>query len=265
MDTPGFNHTDLPDFEVLKKIADCLNKTYVMINDHVKGRYSQTNSYQQKIQLSGLLYFHDISQIPVGRSSLETFRLFERLCGNNFRRIVLATTMWDQATEEVGAKIEEGLKCIQWRSLIQRGSSVKRFMKTRESAFEILIPIFDTVNETNALLLQREMNELGLQLKDTTAGRSLYAQVDRRVTRLQELVVHFRTKFQQATLNSTSLNNSDIQPLVAEYQQVSEELQKELQEMKIQTPIGERIQRVFKGIDWGRLFRLVLVASHLSS
>ena len=33
VDTPGFNHTDLPDFEVLGMIADYLNKTYVMIND----------------------------------------------------------------------------------------------------------------------------------------------------------------------------------------------------------------------------------------
>ena len=222
------------------------------------------DSYQRDIQLSGLLYFHDISQIPVGRSSLETFRLFERLCGNDFRRIVLVTTMWDQATEEAGTKIEESLKCIQWSSLIQHGSSVKRFMKTRESAFEILIPIFDTVNETNALLLQREMNELGLQLKETTAGRSLYGQVDQGVTRLQELAGHIRTKYQQATLNSTPLINSDIQPLVAEYQQVAEDLQYLQMKMKIGTRMRTRM-RIEMQMILVRISRLVLVAPHLSS
>jgi len=162
--------------------------------------------------------------------------------------------MWDQVTsEENGTRIEEGLKCFQWTSLIQHGSSVKRFMKTRESAFEVLIPIFDGVNEgANALLLQREMNDMGLKLEETTAVRGVYRQVDQQVSRLQELSGKFRTKFQQATLDPTTVTNSDLQQLVTEYQQVSEDLKKNLQRMKI--PIGERIQKVFRGIDWGRLW-----------
>jgi len=172
--------------------------------------------------------------------------------------------MWDQvASEENGTRIEERLKCLEWKSLIQHGSSVKRFMKTRESAFEILIPIFDAVNESNALLLQKEMNDLGLQLKETTAGRGVYRQVDQQVSRLQEIVGKFRTKFKQATLDPATVTNSDLQQLVTEYQQVSEDLKKNLQGVKI--PIGERIQKIFRGVDWGRLFRLVRVASHLSS
>jgi len=29
VDTPGFNHTEIDDFDVLKMIADCFNNTYV--------------------------------------------------------------------------------------------------------------------------------------------------------------------------------------------------------------------------------------------
>jgi len=154
--------------------------------------------------------------------------------------------MWDQvASEENGTRIEH-LKCLEWKSLIQHGSSVKHFMKTRESAFEILIPIFDAVNESNALLLQREMNDLGLQLKETTAGRGVYRQVDQQVSWLQEIVGKFRTKFKQATLDPATVTNSDLQQLVTEYQQVSEDL-KNLPGLKI--PIGERIQKIFRGVD----------------
>jgi len=223
-----------------------------------KDRYSQTDSYQRKIQLSGLLYFHDISFVPVDRRSLESFRVFERLCGNDFRRIVLVTTMWDQVTsEENGTRIEEGLKCFQWKSLIQHGSSVKRFMKTRESAFEVLIPIFDGVNEgANALLLQREMNDFGLKLEETTAVRG-HRQVDQQ-SRHQEPVGKFRTLFKRATLDPATVTNSDLQQLVTEYQQLSEDLKKNLQGVKIPNPHGVHPSR-------GPLFKLALVTSYLSS
>ncbi len=153
--------------------------------------------------------------------------------------------MWDLVVEQIGTRTEEDLKCREWSSLIQLGSSVQRFTNTRESAFEILTPIFDGVNERNTLLLQKEMNGLGLQLKETTAGIGLYHQLDQQVSRHQNLLGLFRGELRRMTLSP-----DDLQRLVTEYQALSTDLQcstKNLQRMKI--PIGERIQKVFRGID----------------
>jgi len=77
---------------------------------------------------------------------LKNLRMFENLCGEDFNGIILTTTMWSEVDEELGAERELELKEEYWRSMIERGSSVKRFLYTRQSAFEILMPIFEEVD-----------------------------------------------------------------------------------------------------------------------
>jgi len=116
-------------------------------------------------------------------TSLKHFRFFEKLCGKDFTNIVLTTTMWGDVDEQLGAMREKELESEYWRPMVERGSPIKRFYYTRESALEILAPIFDEVHKRSSLLLQTEVNEHGIQLKDTSAGKVLYTQPE-------ELVLH---------------------------------------------------------------------------
>src|SRR6266540_4180864 len=194
-------------------------------------------SYKRDIQLTGLLYFHRISDNRMAGSPLKNLRLFEKLCGEQFNNIVLTTTMWNDVEEEVGNKREEELKSEFWRTMLDRGASINRFLNTRESAFDILTPIFEEVNKRSALLLQKEMNDLKLQLKETSAGKTLYLALEDLLKRQQTTLSKIRSE-----LKEPNLDDDELKLLMDEYQNLDGQLQRareDLQKMKIS--IGERI------------------------
>ncbi len=187
-------------------------------------------------------------------SPLKNLRFFDELCGEDFNNIVLTTTMWNDVEEEVGKKREEELKSEFWRTMLGRGASIRRFFNTRESAFDILTPIFEEVNKRSALLLQKEMNDLNLQLKETSAGKTLYLALEDLLKRQQTTLSKIRSE-----LKEPNLDDDELKLLMDEYQNLDGQLQRareDLQKMKIS--IGERILQIARSIDWTRLFRSVL-------
>jgi len=183
---------------------------------------------------------------------LRNLRVFEKLCGENLNNIVLTTTMWDEVEEEEGRRREDELKDKFWKTMIERGSSVKRFLNTRESAFDVLAPIFEEVNRTNVLLLQKEMTDLKMQLKETSAGKALSLNFEDLVTRQQTLLRKLRSE-----LRESKLNPDELQQLAEESGKLSEQLRRATEDLGKKISIGERIQQFSRSIDWTRLFRLV--------
>jgi hypothetical protein len=177
--------------------------------------------YKKKIKIDGLLYFHRISDNRMGQTPLKNLRLFEKLCGKDYNRIVLTTTMWEDVDEETGSKREQELKDVFWKSLVERGTSVRRFLRTRNSALDVLGPIFDEINKKSALLIQQEVTELGLQLNQTTAGRALYAELSHLVSRHQTLLERIRKELQES-----SLDENDLQSLMEEYKEIATQFQR---------------------------------------
>jgi len=183
-------------------------------------------------------------------TTLKNLRLFEKLCGESFNNIVLTTTMWDEVEEEEGTLREKELEDTYWKAMIERGSSVKRFLYTRESAFNVLGPIFEEVNKRNALFLQKEMDELKMQIKETSAGRTLYLELEELVSRQHTILGKIR--------GESKLELDQLQLLVEEFGKVSSQLRRatgDLQKMKI--TVGERIKKFAQRIDWSRMFRSV--------
>jgi len=186
--------------------------------------------------------------------ALKTFRLFEKLCGESFNNIVLTTTMWDEVEEEEGQYREKELEDDYWKAMTERGSSVKRFLYTRESAFDVLGPIFEEVNKRSALLLQEEMNELKMQIKETSAGKTLYLELEDLVSRQQAMLGKIRGELH----GESKLGPDELRLLMEEYGKASAQLQlatEDLQKMKI--TVGERINKFTRRIDWSRMFRSV--------
>jgi energy-coupling factor transporter ATP-binding protein EcfA2 len=155
VNTPAFNDTGKPDSEILQLISGWLNQTY-----------------QKGIKVSGLIYFHQISNSKVEGTPLRNWLTFEGICGQHFNKVVIATTMWGSVDDEVGGKRELDLQEF-WRVDIARGWSMQRFLRDRTSAADVLAPILEH-RTTQPLQLQREISDFHLSLKQTTAARILF-------------------------------------------------------------------------------------------
>ncbi|KAL4061695.1 P-loop containing nucleoside triphosphate hydrolase protein [Scleroderma yunnanense] len=163
IDTPGFNNSHKSHIQVLQIIADWLKTTY-----------------KQKVMLSGLLYLHRISDNRMAGTPLSNLNMFKRLCGeNNFKNIVLVTTMWDEVSEDVGLQREEELNMSFWEVMIRLGSTTRRFNLTKESAWDIInIIAVSLPEEPRALLIQDEMVNAGKPVYETSAGKVLRSSTD---------------------------------------------------------------------------------------
>jgi GTP-binding protein EngB required for normal cell division len=112
VDTPGFDDTNRSDTEVLRELATWL-----------------ADSYTAKINLSGIIYLHRISDIRMQGSAKKNLYMFKKLCGNNaLKNVILGTTMWDKVSETEGTARELELTSTSdfWGWMVSQGSRVYR-------------------------------------------------------------------------------------------------------------------------------------------
>jgi len=183
-----------------------------------KHRFSDSSfRYKKEIHLTALLYFHRISDNRVAGPSLKNLRMFMKLCGKDFKRIVLTTTMWDLVDPEIGVIREQEMIDQYWSVMIECGSRVSRFLQTRASAFQVLRPIIDDINAGEDLLLQKEMEDIASTLRKTTAGAILYNKFEVLVTRQQKMLEGIREEMKQP-----EVDEAQLQLLMEEYRKLSE-------------------------------------------
>ncbi|KAF8159706.1 P-loop containing nucleoside triphosphate hydrolase protein [Crassisporium funariophilum] len=231
VDTPGFDDTNKSDVEILNMIADWLQKRY-----------------RQEILLSGLVYFHRISDNRMAGTPLKNLDMFKKLCGDNaFGNVILATSMWDEVDIETGIARERELAEKYWAGMLKCGTTMGRFTGTRESAFSLLAPLIDTANERQRVLLQEEMVDMHKMLRATSAGQSLFSKMESLVRHRQEVLVKIRDEMRRASGDSAT-----IMALMAEYMQLKVKLDTALSDMEaMKLPVGQRllrsITRIFEG------------------
>jgi hypothetical protein len=166
VNTPAFNDTGKPDIEILRIISGWLNHTY-----------------RRGIQISGLIYFHRISDATMEGTPLRNWRAFEKICGDRFSKVVLATTMWGNVVDDVGGRREQQLGDF-WKANIARGWSMQRFLRDRSSAADVLTPILEHVTK-RPLQLQKEISDFHLSLVQTSVARVLFLQLQARLRHCQ--------------------------------------------------------------------------------
>lgn len=205
-------------------------------------RCSFDTSYQRKIVLSGILYFHRISDNRMAGSPLKNLRMFEQLCGKAaLRNIILTTTMWDEVDEEIGQSRENQLRENYWKFMLESGSDCARFLGTFESAWSIIEPLLLDAAIRHAVLLQEELVDMGMQLRETSAGQSLFVVMERLVKQQKELLERIREETRR------NANEEVVAGLRTEYEAIRKELDKTLVEMQtLKIPIGKRLVRSFK-------------------
>ena len=191
IDTPGFDDTFRTDMEILRGIADWLEKTLVIPPLSQFLITKTCNRYQRGIQLSGILYLHRITDNRVPNSFLRNIELLRRLCGDDaFSNIRFVTTHWDLLTDQSeGERGEKELCSKYWDYFIEGGSQVFRFQNTHPSAWKIIssLPM-----EGKATLIQKEMVDQLKPLSRTTAAESLFTWASKAlrelITRLESLI-----------------------------------------------------------------------------
>ncbi|KAI6039632.1 P-loop containing nucleoside triphosphate hydrolase protein [Pisolithus marmoratus] len=178
VDTPGFDDTFVTDAQILKKIARWLKSTY-----------------EKNIKLSGLLYLHRISDNRIGGTPLRNYNMFKELCGkDNFKNVILVTTMWDEVTEEVGSAREQELCSNFWRAMIALGSTTHRFENTTESAWKIINSLsVPPLASRRPLRIQWEMVDEQLPLHMTAAGRTVLDSLNGIMSGFKGVLKRFRT------------------------------------------------------------------------
>ena len=103
VDTPGFDITHKTDVDILKMVADWLKSTYVFVVNLISYCLDiYLCRYEKNILLSGLLYFHRISDNRMASTFLKVLHMFEELCGKKAFHNVILMTMWDKIDEETG-------------------------------------------------------------------------------------------------------------------------------------------------------------------
>jgi hypothetical protein len=122
----------------------------------------------------------------MGGSALRNLDMFEKICGKTaFQNVILATTMWSEVDELTGSLREEELKTKYWKAMIIAQAQVTRFQYTHDSAWEIISRFTGT---PLAVQLQDEMINQRLELKQTTAGSTLFQFQDKLIGHLREMI-----------------------------------------------------------------------------
>jgi hypothetical protein len=157
-DTPGFDDTYRGDADILIDIAQALS-----------------SSYRNQMKLTGIIYLHRIKDERMTNALMRNLTMFRSLCGDDaFKNVVLVTTFWDELPDLAKGEAREKMLvevADWWGYMASKGSQVRRFLNTRESALDVLADLTGLPEIT--LQIQEEMVNQGLEVGETTAGEAL--------------------------------------------------------------------------------------------
>ncbi|KAF8995708.1 hypothetical protein BDQ17DRAFT_977693 [Cyathus striatus] len=111
-------------------------------------------SYPPEVKFAGVVYLHNITEGRVSQASRNMFDMVDRLCRKKSKTApILATTRWEEVSEEIGNERLSELKREYWKEMIKGGSAVCRFEKSHESAWKIINRILKKFELTTSVLL----------------------------------------------------------------------------------------------------------------
>ncbi|OCK89283.1 uncharacterized protein K441DRAFT_284274 [Cenococcum geophilum 1.58] len=218
IDTPGFDDTNRSDTEVLREVASWL-----------------TASYSNKIRLSGIIYFHRISDLRMQGSAKKNLFLFQKLCGSEaLKNVVLATTMWDRVNFDEGLGREKQLVETQefWGWMMKQGSRIFRHSNDHLSARR-LIDIFLAKPTTITLELQNQMVNKHLSLEQTDAGITLEVELLKERKRWERRLREAQEEMKEALESRNQDAIAAIQEVQRDYKSRMDLLEKDRHDLKI--------------------------------
>ena len=221
IDTPGFDDDNRTDVEILEDIARWLNE-----QGYLKG----------SDQLDGLIFLHPVTVHRLGGQERRRTRLLQNLLGPNaFKRIIIATTMWekirDDDLDDVKATVRAREKDI-WYDLARGGHGAKlmRHYKNTESAHHIIKEIIRLSGKYGKIepLIQEELRR-DPKLIRTTTGKSMRKDLESDIRRAKALLAKHRlAKPERPSKTDKSPENTTLKKEYDEWLEEDEELEKRL-------------------------------------
>ena len=189
-----------------------------------------TYRYNKKKLLSGILYLHPITNDSVAGAPQKNLRNLRKVCGKDaMNKLYLTTTMWDKVDPRVGEKRMDDLRAGYWKSLINQGAQIARCRRDDGSMKQLVRQILarEAPSPRKVLLIQDEMGEQKMELKQTAAGQQLYTQLEALVEKQMQLLRRI-DKERKARANA----------------EISEELQTEYSELRAQ--VDDRLPQMLE-------------------
>ncbi|KAJ3569541.1 hypothetical protein NP233_g4983 [Leucocoprinus birnbaumii] len=239
VDTPGFDEKDRSDMQILTLINEWLKTTY-----------------KRDVKLSGLIYLHPITHNRMAGIPYRNLRMFGELCGDvAMSQVVLVTTMWERLGLYEGQEGEEGQKVGErrvqelrnkfWKELIEKGSEVDALKKaTTEEAWRVVNKLIERRKdlEKTAVLLQQEVVDKNIALKETQAGQALYTDYQKRLAAQKE---RMKKVLEQVDKSKDPGLKKELQK---EYDRIRKEFDKTFAESEtLKRSLLDRFLSLFKG------------------
>ncbi|PPR05137.1 hypothetical protein CVT26_012223 [Gymnopilus dilepis] len=157
VDTPGFDDTHRHDWEILDTIASWLEE-----------------SCRQQYIVGGIVYLHDISNIPLTTAAKSNFTVLKAFCGDSSSKsVMLGITKGNKLSAKECNKYEKELKTKHWRFFVEHGAQVVRLPDADQgrSALQGINNILSRMPEGGIKLKVLEEMTSGASVSQTTAGK----------------------------------------------------------------------------------------------
>jgi len=195
IDTPGFDDTTQSDTDVLRTIAAFLEA-----------------SYERGLMLSGVLYFHRISDLRMGGTQTRNFRMFQNLCGERaLGNVAIVTNMWSGVEPEVGDAREAELmgEDIFFKPVLEKGARMARHEGTVSSAEEIVRLLVN--NQPLPLQIQTELVDERKDIVETSAGQELNRELNGQIRKHQEDIRVITEEMEQAAKDKDEETRNELE------------------------------------------------------
>jgi hypothetical protein len=153
--------------------------------------------YLEKYRLDGLIMLHPITMNRVGGTEKRRTRLLQKILGENaYKRIIIATTMWEDMKSEhamksrlEGRKAEGGV----WGELVGKGTQIVQHQNTQTSAHNIIREIIKTSDKLGKVepLLQTELT-INPRVVKTSAGKEVKGELLKNIKQTRQDIKEHR-------------------------------------------------------------------------
>ena len=143
--------------------------------------------YKRGRKLTGVLYFHLISDLRMDWISTMNFKMFQELCGENtLQNAVIVTNMWGRVDLQVGEAREAELmrEDIFFKPILDKGARIARNENTLTSAQNIIRLVLG--NRPLPLHIQRELVDEGKGISATSASLELHREINAQIKKHRE-------------------------------------------------------------------------------
>lgn len=221
LDTPGFDDTIRSDSEILTEIARIL-----------------AAQYELGVQLKGIVYMQRITDIRMTGSSLKTFQIFQKICGETaLKNVLLITSRWGEVEASLGSSRERELRDDFWAYMLGKGSNMSRFHGDRQSAISLIGQVL--VKDGVVLELQRELVDGGKRLNETSAGAFLSDDLETLKVKYREELAGLERLKKELVENDRTMKRQIERDWAREQARL---LNAEKQQVSLQAPVGVEVQ-----------------------